>query len=64
MKLNQKLINYSHMFQQLYPMTKEVRGQCLIMNNETFDDGDVREGSSVDVRSSVCLYESLGFKVC
>ena len=45
-------------------MTKEVRGQCLIMNNETFDDGDVREGSSVDVRSSVCLYESLGFKVC
>ena len=45
-------------------MTKKVRGQCLIMNNETFDDGDVREGSSVDVRSSSYLYGSLGFKVC
>ena len=44
-------------------MTKKVRGQCLIMNNETFDDGSVREGSPVDVLSSKVLFEQLGFEV-
>ena len=57
------IIQFSQIFQQLYPMTKEIRGQCLIMNNENFDDGDIREGSSMDVRSSNYLFSSLGFEV-
>ena len=48
---------------QVYAMSKKVRGQCLIVNNEKFDDGDEREGSAVDAANLEFLFGKLGFQV-
>ena len=46
-------------------MTKEVRGLCLIINLEKFDDPntDNRAGSSVDAKNLEKLSTELGFEV-
>jgi len=48
-----------------YPMTKKIRGQCLIIDNEKFvnDVLPYREGSMIDSNNLDILYEQLGFKV-
>ena len=46
-------------------MTKKVRGQCLIIDNEKFinDVLPFREGSMIDSNNLDMLFEQLGFKV-
>ena len=46
-------------------MTKKIRGQCLIIDNEKFvnDVLPYREGSMIDSNNLDILYEQLGFKV-
>ena len=46
-------------------MTKAVRGLCLIINLEKFDDPDTddRSGSSVDAKNLEELAKELGFEV-
>ena len=44
-------------------MSKKVRGQCLIVNNEKFDSGDEREGSAVDAANLEFLFGKLSFQV-
>ena len=46
-------------------MTKEVRGMCLIINLEKFDDPDHkdRDGSGVDAMNLKKLTTELGFEV-
>jgi hypothetical protein len=46
-------------------MTRKIRGQCLIIDNEKFEN-DVqpfREGSRIDSNNLDLLFEALGFKV-
>ena len=49
----------------VYPMTKKIRGQCLIIDNEKFvnDVLPYREGSKIDSNNLDILFEQLGFKV-
>lgn len=49
----------------VYPMTKKIRGQCLIIDNEKFvnDVLPYREGSQIDCNNLDILFEQLGFKV-
>ena len=49
----------------VYPMTKKVRGLCLIIDNEKFinDVLPFREGSKIDSNNLDILFEQLGFKV-
>ena len=44
-------------------MSKKVRGQCLIVNNEKFDSGDERKGSAVDAANLEFLFGKLSFQV-
>ena len=46
-------------------MTKAIRGLCLIINLEKFDDPDTddRNGSSVDAKNLEELAKELGFEV-
>ena len=48
---------------QVYAMSKKIRGQCLIVNNEKFDRGEDREGSAVDAANLEFLFGKLGFQV-
>jgi len=53
------------MFQNVYPLTKKIRGQCLIIDNEKFvnDVLPFREGSKIDSNNLDMLFEQLNFKV-
>ena len=46
-------------------MTRAVRGRCLIINNETFENDVLpqREGSLIDANNLDILFTQLGFKV-
>ena len=44
-------------------MCKAVRGQCLIVNNEYFDNRNDRRGSDVDATNLDTLFGQLGFQV-
>ena len=48
---------------QVYAMYKKVRGKCLIVNNEKFDNHQEREGSAVDAANLEFLFGKLGFQV-
>ena len=45
-------------------MSKKIRGQCLIVNNEKYDSGEEREGSDEDATNLEFLFGVLGFQVC
>jgi len=48
-----------------YPMSRKIRGQCLIIDNEKFinDILPFREGSKIDSNNLDILFEQLGFRV-
>ena len=48
---------------KVYAMLKKVRGQCLIVNNEKFDNGEERKGSAMDAANLEFLFGKLAFQV-
>ena len=48
---------------EVYDMTANPRGRAVIINNETFEDGDQREGTRKDEKRLEQLFESLYFVV-
>ncbi len=46
-------------------MTKKIRGMCLIIDNETFENDVLpkREGSLIDSNNLDILFNELGFRV-
>jgi len=51
----------SQRFTACYPMTRNPRGLCLIVNNEVFDAHKERRGSTVDANNLDVLFGELGF---
>ena len=44
-------------------MEKEIHGRCLIINNERYNDGRIRNGSDNDVKILSRLFRQLGLLV-
>ena len=46
-----------------YKLEKEIHGRCLIINNERYNDGRIRNGSNNDVKILSRLFRQLGLIV-